>query len=295
MTDREGSPQPVCITVAERANDVIDLQRIWRALLQGKWQIVSITVVFTAAAVAYALLATPIYRAEIVLTPVLENPFDVNAGGLSGLASIAGINFGRGRKSAEAIAALESKKFLEEFIQEKQLLPVLFSEEWDSEHRRWRSNSKELQPDLRDGVRVFSEQVRTVAEDGRTGLVTLSVTWIDPEVAAQWASELVERINERIRRRDIQDIELKLEYLRKELDTAALVQLRQAISRVIEEQVTAMMLAQTQTEYAFRVIDPAIVPKQRAWPKRTLIVIVATALGGFVGSFFVLMRASNRD
>ena len=50
------------------AEDEIDLLEYWRILAARKWLIVLITVLFTAAAVAVALLMTPIYRAEVLPT-----------------------------------------------------------------------------------------------------------------------------------------------------------------------------------------------------------------------------------
>jgi uncharacterized protein involved in exopolysaccharide biosynthesis len=123
-------------------------------------------------------------------------------------------------------------------------------------------------------------------------LVTLAIEWKDPEVAAKWAAELVNRVNKRIREQDIEESQRKLAYLNEELNKSSLVELRLAISRVIEEQINAMMLAQSQIEYAFEVIDPAVVPKQRVRPKRTLIVIVAVVLGGLLGIFILLVKSA---
>lgn len=248
---------------------------------------------FAAVGIAYALLATPIYRAEVVLTPAVDDRLGA-AQKLGGLASLAGLNLGGGRDATEAIAMLQSRGFVEEFIRDKHLMPVLFSDEWDPVNRRWRSSDPEQQPDMRDGVRVFLKKIRDVSEDSRTGLVTLAINWTHPNEAAEWAMELVARLNARMRKRDMEESERKLAYLNEQLKSATLVEMRAAIARVIEDQLKSMMVAQAQSEYAFRVIDSAVVPKDRSWPKRTLIVIVATVLGGFLGVFISLMRAGRQ-
>ena len=50
------------------------------------------------------------------------------------------------------------------------------------------------------------------------------------------------------------------------------------------------MLANVSEEYAFRVIDPAVVPEERASPKRSRIAMLGLLIGGLLGtlSAFVL-------
>lgn len=282
------SAQPMYITLPQSPEDGIDLVELWIALWNGKWLIMAVTFGFAVAAIAYSLSITPVYRAEVVLAPVVRSQTGGGLGDLGGLANLAGIRLNTNADNRQSLAILESKNFIAEFIREKDLLPVLFPEEWDSERQQWVSNDPELQRDIRDGVKIFVENVRSISEDTRTGLVTLTIEWTDPQTAAEWATELVNRINDRTRNHDIEESQRKLDYLNEQLGEASLVELRLAISRVIEEQISAMMLAQSQMEYAFEVIDPAVAPKQRIRPKRTIIVIVGTLLGGFVGVFMLL-------
>jgi uncharacterized protein involved in exopolysaccharide biosynthesis len=44
----------------------------------------------------------------------------------------------------------------------------------------------------------------------------------------------------------------------------------------------------------FKTIDPAVVPQEKSEPKRALIVIVATMLGGMLGIFTVFIIAFTR-
>lgn len=288
--------RPVYISMGgateENGVDIVDL---WRSVLDGKWLILGVAAVFAVLAIAYSLMATPIYRAESVLSPARDGAAGRAASGLSGLASLAGIDIGMNDDTVqESIAILKSRKFAEEFIRENNLLPVLFAEQWDPETESWMTDSPEEIPDIRDAVNLFVDSVMDVTEDPQTGLVTLGVEWSDAQLVATWAAELVARVNEAIRRRDISESEQKLNYLYGELGKANLVELREAISRVIEEQINAMMLAQGKIEYAFKVIDPPVIPKKRARPQRTLIVVVATLLGGFIGVFVVLARSTFR-
>jgi uncharacterized protein involved in exopolysaccharide biosynthesis len=127
--------------------------------------------------------------------------------------------------------------------------------------------------------------VRRVTEDRRTGIVTLTILWSDPEVAAQWATYLVERANEDLRQRAILEAEESIAYLNKELVKTSVVEIRQAIYKLLEIKINSIMLANVQKEYAFRVIDPAAAPDEKdiAWPLRPLFSVAGLVLGGLIG------------
>jgi uncharacterized protein involved in exopolysaccharide biosynthesis len=277
------------------SDDVVDLFTVLRLLWQAKWVVATIVLTFAGLGAAYAFLATPVYRATAVLAPNERDEGSPIPSGLSGLASLAGFNLGTSTNSTEALAILRSRAFAAEFIEDFDLLPVLFEEDWNAEKRSWDVRDPEDQPDIRDGVRFFIEQVRLVTEDDETGLVTLSIDWIDPELAADWAGELTARINHRLRARDLKESERKLSDLRKQLDQSSLVELRQAIAQLIQNEIQSMTIARAEEDYAFRVIDPPEVPKERYSPKRALIVALSGALGLVVGAIWILSRAAGEE
>lgn len=288
--------QPIYMMYPPDPEDSIDLIELVAGLWQRKSLIAGVTFLFAVAGVAYALLATPIYRAEVVLAPSEQKQGPSIPADLGGLAGLVGINLGSSADQMQAVPILRSRVFIEEFVSEKDLLPVLFADKWDVANERWLADDPEDWPDIRDGVKFFTEEIRSVTEDTITGLITLGIEWIDPELAADWVDELVDRINERLRTRDLANSERRLEYLNGQLEKASLVELRQAISRLIENEIQTIMLAQAEMEYAFKVIDPARVPNERIAPRRTVIVILATLLGGMIGVFvaWLLWAATNR-
>jgi uncharacterized protein involved in exopolysaccharide biosynthesis len=172
-------------------------------------------------------------------------------------------------------------------------MPILFADRWDAAKRAWKP-ARAGAPELMDGIKLFLEHVLTVTTDRQTGFVTLTVEWRDGRQAADWAGELVAAVNEAKRRRDIEEAQRKLEYLNEQLQTATLLETRQAVSKVIEEQINAMTIAHARAEYAFRVVDPPVAPKYRTWPQAILVVIAALFLGTLLGFFIVLLRHARR-
>lgn len=56
------------------------------------------------------------------------------------------------------------------------------------------------------------------------------------------------------------------------------------------------MFAEVRDEYVFKTIDPALAPEEKAKPKRALICVLGTLLGGMLGVAIVLVRfAFRRD
>lgn len=275
--------------------DELSLLDLWTILWRAKWIICGITAMCVIGSVAYVLNATEWYRAEVLLAPAEDRSSRNLSGTLGGLASLAGVDAG-GRDSAEAIAVLRSRDFARAFIEDQKLMPVLFSEAWDPEKRDWITEGNTDRPDIRAGVKYFSSNILSVSEDRDTGLITLSVQWTDPNLAAQWAMMLVERLNSRMRQQALAEAERNVNYLQAELVKTNVLTLQQSIGRLMETELQKLMLARGSEEFAFRIVDPAQEPRTRFYPRRTLTVLLATLIGGMTAVLVVLIvRTVKRD
>ena len=277
------------------ADDEISLRELWAAIWRGKWLIIVVTAVFAIASVTYALMAREWYLAEVLLAPADEKATPTLGGQLGGLAALAGVNVGAGGDSAEAIAVLRSREFAREFIEDFDLLPVFFADLWDAQQKRWRGNGPGMTPDIRDGVKYFHEYVLRVSEDRQTRMVTLSIEWTQPELAADWANALVQRLNLRLRERALREAETNVTYLQAEMARTNMVTLQQSIGRLLENELQKLMLARGNEDFAFRIVDSASPPKDRVRPNRTLMAVIGTLLGGALGVFSVLMAHAIRS
>lgn len=275
------------------SDDRISLRQIGQILWRGKATIVAAVIIFAIGSIAYALLAKEIFRAEVLLAPAEEQSAPIVGGQLGGLAALAGVNVGE-RTAVEALAVLQSREFARNFIEQLNLMPVFFEQHWDAANKRWKVADPAEAPDIRDGVKFFHKSILKVAEDRSSGLVTVAVEWTDPDTAAEWANVLVRRLNDRLRERALQEAETNVTYLQSELASSNLVTLQESIGRLLESELQQLMLAKGNAEFAFKILDPAVSPKQRERPKRALIAIVGTMLGGLLGVFAVLVVYAGR-
>ena len=287
-------PGPVNRSVAV-AEGELDLLEIWRTLWAGRWWIVLVASVFAGLGAAYAWMATPWYRSEVLLIAA-ENTTDPGLAGqlgqLGGLASLAGLRIGTADK-VEPLAILKSRDFAASFIEQHKLLTVLFADSWDAEARKWRTRADRT-PDIRDAIYFFDRKVRRIVEDRKTGLVTLRVEWKDPVLAARWANEMAREINRQTRDRALRTAKANIAYLQSEMEATRLVTLREAIGRLLESEMQKLMLAQGNEEYAFRVIDKGRVPKHSFRPRGFIAVVGASVVGIFMAMLFLLARESYR-
>lgn len=272
----------------------VTLKELWDLLWSRKVLIIAIAAVCSLCAVAYVLIATEIYRAEVLLAPAKEQSSPVIPGQLGGLAALAGVSAG-GERSVEALAVLGSRDFAREFISQYELLPVFFADRWDADAKDWLESDRDVQPDLRDGVKFFHNNVLSIEEERGTGLVTLAIEWRDPDTAARWAAALVQRINDRLRERALAEAQSNVSYLQAEMARTGLVAMQQSIGQLLQSELQKLMLARGNEEFAFRVVDPAVPPKEPERPKRALIVILGTLMGAIVATAGVLLVGTHRS
>jgi len=267
--------------------DEIDLLELIRVLLQSWKLIFGITILCVVAAVVYAFLSPEVYKAETLLVPAKEEKN--NASTLSqfgGLAAMAGISIPSDSNIEQVIATLQSGKFLRFFIEENELLPVLFEESWDAEKQEWLVNDQGHNPTVDDAVSTVKGLIN-IDQDKNSGLVTLSVSWKNPEFATVWANELVKQLNKQLREKAISDSRKRVGYLEQELAKTTLKDMQEVLYNLLESEKQKAMLANVNEDFALEVIDPATVPEVREKPKRKLIIALGGMCGGFLGIFMV--------
>ena len=274
-------------------NDDIDI----REMVAQNWLLLVVGTVLGAALLLAASFAVKTqYRVATLLAPVDHSAagggLSQLGGAISSLGALAGVSLGEDSSRFQSIAVLESKLLTTGFISDHDLLPILFANDWDSKAGGWRTTDPGEAPSLEDGYRLFDEKIRTVNNDAQTGLVTLSITWSDRDLAARWANQLVQRANSEIRTTAIDEYRRSIEYLNEELAKTTVVGIQQAIYSVIESQIESIMLAKVREDYAFKVLDPAMAPDadDTQFPNRALFAFIGLVLGFTVALLLAYVR-----
>ena len=246
------------------APDGISLSVLWAAVVRHRNILLSIGLILFVSVLVFYWLSDVKYRARTTIVIAESAPRASALGSigsqLGGLANLAGLSLpGSSGLRVEAFATLESRELLRRFISAESLIPELFFEKWDAETETW-STDTGVAPSMEKAVKFFQDRVLSIKREPGSNVVELSITWRDPESCEHWANELVRQVNFGLRQRTILEAAKSIEFLEKEIGKSSNTELQGAIYSLIEEQMAKIMLANVRTDYAFRVIDPAIAP-----------------------------------
>jgi len=268
------------------SREQISLKEVLQVIWMRRWRAAAFTAALVTIALAVALLSPKKYEASTLIAVVTETPGGPQMGrlgsalsGFSDLASLAGISIGGNSRGAETIAVLQSRELTEQFIEKNNLLPVLFPRLWDARSRRWKTTNPEKVPNLWKADRYFKHQVRSVTQSPKTGLVTLTITWTDPRLAAEWANGLVKLTNDYLRAQAIAVSDRNIAYLEAQAAKTEEVGVRQSIYFVLENEIDKATLARGTEQYALRVLDPAAPPAEPSSPKPLMWCLLALLTG----------------
>ncbi|AZG74190.1 Wzz/FepE/Etk N-terminal domain-containing protein [Shewanella livingstonensis] len=304
------APQPM----GSVENEEIDLRELFAVIWQGKWLIIAITAVFAVGAVIFAINQPNIYKSEALLAPADSEQggggLAALAGQFGGLASMAGINLGGGGgvdKTQMAIEVMKSRQFTSDFIQQHNILPDLMAaKKWNMADNKIsyddelynQANKQWLrivdapfkpEPSMQEAYKVFTKIIAVNAAK-ETGMVTVSVEHLSPSVAQQWVIWLVQDINKVMKDRDVAEATRSTAFLKTQIEQTNVADIRSILYKLIEEQAKTIMFAEVRDEYVFKTIDPALIPEEKSKPKRALICVLGTMLGGMLGVMWVLIR-----
>jgi uncharacterized protein involved in exopolysaccharide biosynthesis len=272
--------------------DEVRLSDLWQAIWRGKWLIGGSALGTAVLFVLLSFLITPDFRSSVLAAPTAQtlptSGLATLASQFAGVAALTGFNMQSGTPTAEAIATLKSRAFTERFMREHNLLPILYADDWDSEAQAWREPDDA--PTLWKAYTRF-DGMRGIEQELETGMVRVTVDWSDAKLAAQWANSLVADVNEILRSRAIEESRKNLEFLQAELAKSSAVPLQATLYGLVENEMKNSMLASVRQEYAFRVVDPALVSEKPYWPNRLLFAALGLGLGLVIGTLVAVLRA----
>ena len=295
---------------SDQYDDEIDLRELFSVLWAGKVKIIAITAVFAVASVIYALSVPNQYKATALLAPAQSDGGGLSGalGQLGGLASLAGVSIGGGESSESQIAQeiMKSWSFVEGFIADNDLAVEVYAAEG------WSKGSNELQinqdaydsegsewliedefgvvgpPSSWQLFKAFSKRV-AVSEDKKSGLVSVSIEYYSPQIAKQWLDLYISAINKHMQERQVEKVSNNISYLEAQIEKTSIAEMREVFYTIIEEQTKNKMVAEASPDYAFVAVSPSMVPEEKSQPKRALICILGTLLGGMLSVLLVLV------
>ena len=276
-------------------------------------------------ALAVSLITPDIYRADAVITPVKSQEASMG-GGIPTLAQqfggLPGISLPDSGSTAEIISLLESNILREKVLERSGVMQMIFAERWDADKKEWRGagpssflsglldraktllRPKALEaaafgngnaPTVWEGIRKLKEMV-SIVQSARENTITISADALSAETSAKTVGYILDTLNEHMSAEAQRVARVNRAYLEGQLDSAPDPIIRQKIYSLVARQIEMDMMAEVKENFAFKVIDPPMVPDQRISPKRTRMVASGVAASLIVGLFaaFLLDFAERR-
>ncbi|WP_316674336.1 Wzz/FepE/Etk N-terminal domain-containing protein [uncultured Tolumonas sp.] len=293
-------------------DDGIDLLELLSAIWQRKMHILLATTLGSVIALAIAFWLPNVYTSTVMLAP----SSDQQGGGLSalasqfgGLASLAGVSLGSTAIDTTAIAIQigQSRQFAVRFVRDHHLeVPLMAatrmnkktgkleidSDIYNTAEKKWVrkvSEGESVEPTDWELFKVISKII-TIEQDKKTGFITVTVDFLSPTIAKQWADWFVDDLNAYMKVRDQIDAKRNINYLKLQLEKTSVTDMQTIFYQLIEEQTKTLMLSEANPEYVFKTLDPAVIAEEKTKPKRALIAVLGTVLGGMLGVLTALIR-----
>ena len=298
-------------------NDEIDLIGLLAVIWQRRWLVIGTIIAFLAVAILYLNVATYRHTAELTVMPSqASNAGGISAGGLAGLASLAGVNLsmdGSVTPFEQYLEGIKSGLVAETLSHKTDIMKVVFKEEWDEDKQRFVNKSGTISKTIRGikqllGIPVYPwrepdasrlqtyiEENVIITESAKSQFVTISFDHEDPQFARQFLSELHAALDEDLRQKALVRTTQYIAYLTEQLQKVTVAEHREALVQALSEQEKFRMMASSGLAYAADPFGNVTVSREPTSPRPIIVIILSILLGGIVGSLAAIAIAWLRE
>ncbi len=288
--------------------DEIDLRELFATIWKHKLFLALFAFFITTMAILYTLYKPNVYKSQTILIPKDQGEGSHISGGAAALASMAGINIGGGGGidvgnlfktlienydfNRKIIRTYHLDKYLDPAFYEKDLV---FAANYDGLYKLLKpspSSKKKTQEEITYDVYKKLKHILSVSTDKKSGAITLSAKFEDRFLAKKLVDIYLREMSDYIKQLDLKEIDEQMRYYEKELEKAKNLDLRANINELLSALVKKKVLSQAGEFYMVKQLTKPQVPyvKDKAGPKRALIVIVAFITSIILGIFMIFFK-----
>lgn len=272
--------------------DEIDLLQIAMAIWRSKLKIAGGMFLFAVLGGVYALLATPTFESNAIITPKVPP----KGGGASGLLSqfgdiggMIGSQLGVGANSSldRMEIIVKGRELAETVITKHNLLPVLYRKDWDSAAGAWKTRDPERIPTVRKAVELMRDEIISANVNPKNSTLDLQAVFTDPSRAWQIVTWYLEALNDKIREDAQRDAENNLRYFESQLGVTTDPMLAEKVRQLMAMEIEKSMLV---SSHSFDILEKPVIPIKKTKPKRALIVVLAAVFGLLLSLVLIFLR-----
>lgn len=271
----------------EDETNLLDLMLV---LIKHKMMIIGIVFLTGLAALIYSLKLTNIYRSEATITLRSEGKNSSNP--LAGLGGIGGIMAGQlllgGGGTLEKLGViLQSRNLTTRVINNHNLMPVIFSEDWDADKKMWNTDTP---PTIQDGWNIMKGMLKAKS-DSTTNTIKIGIEHETPVTAKKFVEYYLTELSETLREEVLHDSAENMHFFKAQLNETNDTLMKEKIYSMLAKEIERDTFARAQKYYSFMVLDPPIVPDmdKKVKPKRSIICILSVTLAFFIAIFLAFL------
>lgn len=297
----------------------LDVREFMETVFEGWRLLLCSSLFFGLVGVWVAVTSTHVYRSQAVIAATPQ--FTSRAGFIGGSSlEMFGLNSltqkaGRPTRVNMALEVLKSREFLVTFARDRKIVPELLAvDHWDPvtgqlvldsqlynrETNKWvQWGGVQLSKPSDMDVFVSLLERIIIKRTDKNGIYKIAIEHESPVLAALWVGWIIEDLNQRFRLENTHRAAASIQRINNQLLAVSDVTIRRFLLQVIEGKTLDKMLIETEKNYVFEVLDPAIAPSSRIRPKKLLISSRWASLGVLVALFIlffkVLFLAKKQD
>lgn len=261
----------------------MDFLDLWYAITNRKLMIFLIVMGFTGLGALLAWVLPKQYLGEVTVSYVVSKSTTTTP---SNVTATPTVDLNAPFTADEIAGLIQGRAFIYKFIQDNNLLPILFEKDWNKEKKKWEPTTMHRwiygdEISIWDGYTKFSGLL-DVETDDETNLTTVSVKWTDSKLAAEWANKMVLVLNTQLRELAIKESKQILTQLQEQINKTGALELRLALYGLMEAQMAKVASAKVHPEFSMKVLDNAVIPDDQSIPYLQLILILVCMFLGIV-------------
>ncbi len=136
---------------------------------------------------------------------------------------------------------------------------------------------------------VVLDSIVKVNQNIKENIITITVDYHDPAMAAKMVEYFLTTLTDHMSSEARRVATINQKYLEEQLQQTADPLIKQKIYNLIAQQLETSMMAEVKENFAFKVIDPPMVPDKKVKPKRIQMALLSLFVSIIMGVFLAFL------
>lgn len=290
--------------------DMINLKNIINDVFKKKFLFLGIMLIGIASSFFYSLSIPNKYTssAKLLISDFKNQSNNQLGSQFNSISSFVGLNSSGSDNALVALETIRSKDLLEVLLETDGIKEKIFAasgfntatktiiydpEIYDINDEVWTRKAswpKQSEPSY---VEVHDKLMLnfTASLDRDNGVIVISYSHFSPYFAKEFLDLAISSTNQLQKKIDQDRSQSSLDFLRSELASTSVSEIRSSAAQLIENQLKTLMLTRVEEDYLLQVLDKPYIPEKKSSPSRFLIIFLGSVISFAISIIFILGRS----